>query len=258
MDIEKLNNNDKDYELYEKLIINRDVLRKEAKISDDLFNARYGNLIIAIFKLKIESIKKKKIIAYYQVCINNNKSVNEDDLNSFLDDEMKDYYNELNKMIDDNKDIKITSIKNEEYNKIKKIYYKLVKKLHPDINHLTMQNETLTAFWQEILDAYEKNNLEELETLDVLVSKVLKDLNIDNSNIHIDNILDKIKKVEDDIVKIRTNKPYIYKFILNDEKKMKEKYIELLKEYKEYKTYNDKLDLEIDNLKDGTNVWIIN
>lgn len=245
-------------EMYEKLLINKENLKKDAKLYNDLYKMTFGDLNIEIFRLKINGIKLKKMIELYQKKINSGETVNPKKIEREIMIEMENYYKDLNDMINEKKNLSFSFSSNLDFNNIKKLYYKLVKKLHPDLNPVTNNNETLKTLWKDVMFAYEHNDLEELETLDILVSKVLKDLKINDDIIHIKNIDELIKKVEDQILKIRTEVPYIYKFILEDKGKVNEKKQKLKSTISEYKDYNKKLKAEVLRLKNGEAIWTIN
>lgn len=245
-------------EIYEKLLINKENLKKDAKLYDDLYKTTFGDLNIEIFKLKIEGIKLKKVIELYQKKINNGENVNHKQIEREIMISMANYYKDLNDMINEKRKINISYSDALEVNKIKKIYYKLVKKLHPDLNQATNNNETLKTLWADVILAYEHNDLEELEALDILISKVLKDLNMDNNIIHVKNIDELIKKVEEQILKIRTEEPYIYKFILEDKEKVNKKKKELESNINNFKRYNNGLKSEVRRLRNGEYIWTIN
>lgn len=57
------------YERYEKLLLRRDSLRKEAAQINMNYIREFGSLILAVFQKKMECIRKKKTISFYQIRI---------------------------------------------------------------------------------------------------------------------------------------------------------------------------------------------
>ena len=156
---------------------------------------------------------------------------------------MAEYEARLDKMIEDNKAAKdAVEITEADFLKIKRIYHRLVKKIHPDINPLTNENEELKGLWQRLIIAYNCNNLKEMEETEIHVNLLLKKLNLDTLDITIPNIEDKISEIEAEIERIITTDPYQYKFLLEDTAAVAQKKEELHKELKEYEDYGKQLD----------------
>ena len=255
-DIIKVKNSS--YGRYEELLIRRDNLKKESFILQRQYVAEFGDLIIEIFEKKLECIKKKKTIEFCQRKLNYGKSIDQDELQAYLDEEMKEFQARLNDMIKDTESAKKREKVSEiDLIKIKKIYHKLVKLIHPDINPLTNENEALYDLWQRIQIAYNCNDLKEMEELEVRVTTTLEQLGVGNLEIEIPNIDDKIAELEKEIVTIMETDPYQYKFILEDPKAVEEKKQSLREELKSYIEYSEQLDNILENLMtDGNSiVW---
>ncbi|HAL03154.1 MAG TPA: hypothetical protein DCP07_07310 [Lachnospiraceae bacterium] len=255
-DIIKVKNSS--YGRYEELLIRRDNLKKEAFILQRQYVAEFGDLIIEVFEKKLECIKKKKTIEFCQRKLNYGKSIDQDELQAYLDEEMKEFQARLNDMIKDTESAKKREKVSEiDLIKIKKIYHKLVKLIHPDINPLTSENEALYDLWQRIQIAYNCNDLKEMEELEVRVTTTLEQLGVGNLEIEIPNIDDKIAELEKEIVTIMETDPYQYKFILEDPKAVEEKKQSLREELQSYIEYSEQLDNILENLMtDGNSiVW---
>ena len=255
-DIIKVKNSS--YGRYEELLIRRDNLKKEAFILQRQYVAEFGDLIIEVFEKKLECIKKKKTIEFCQRKLNYGKSIDQDELQAYLDEEMKEFQIRLNDMIKDTESAKKREKVSEiDLIKIKKIYHKLVKLIHPDINPLTSENEALYDLWQRIQIAYNCNDLKEMEELEVRVTTTLEQLGVGNLEIEIPNIDDKIAELEKEIVTIMETDPYQYKFILEEPKAVEEKKQSLREELQSYIEYSEQLDNILENLMtDGNSiVW---
>ncbi len=255
-DIIKVKNSS--YGRYEELLIRRDNLKKEAFILQRQYVAEFGDLIIEVFEKKLECIKKKKTIEFCQRKLNYGKSIDQDELQAYLDEEMKEFQIRLNDMIKDTESAKKREKVSEiDLIKIKKIYHKLVKLIHPDINPLTSENEALYDLWQRLQIAYNCNDLKEMEELEVRVTTTLEQLGVGNLEIEIPNIDDKIAELEKEIVTIMETDPYQYKFILEEPKAVEEKKQSLREELQSYIEYSEQLDNILENLMtDGNSiVW---
>ena len=54
------------YDRYEELLMRRDAVKKEAFLLERAYVREFGDLILEIFQLKLECIKKKKTIEFCQ------------------------------------------------------------------------------------------------------------------------------------------------------------------------------------------------
>ena len=76
------------YARYEELINRRDELKKEAFQYHADYVREFGDLILELFRKKIECIQKKKTIEYCQAALNHGKSVDQAQLQAYLEKEM--------------------------------------------------------------------------------------------------------------------------------------------------------------------------
>ena len=249
------------YARYEELLTRRDDVRKEAFCFEQAYVREFGDLILQVFQMKLECIRKKKTIEYCQVFANRGESVDQDALREFLEKELADYQAKLEQMIKDNENAKDTGrVTEAELLKIKRIYHRLVKKIHPDINPITEKNEELMGLWQRLLIAYNCNDLKEMEETEILVNALLEKLDLGTMDITIPDIDDKIVEIEAEIERIVSTDPYQYKYLLDDKEAVAQKKQELRKELKEYEDYSKQLDEILNGLlgKGVTLTWRMN
>ena len=248
------------YKKYEELLLKRDQLNKEAGAIHTLYIKEFGELLLEDFELKIECIKKKKQISYCQAAINRGETINVQEMNNAIDQSMALYNLQLKEMIA-NKNAADKSKTSPSYKveRAKRIYRRLAKTVHPDIYPLTNDNEELRDLWDRIVIAYNCNDDEELDNLEILVSKILKENGDVVGNVEIDDINERIKKLEYEINEIITTEPYTYMEILFTEDKVNEKKEILKNEIEEYKKYSSELSEMIQKiLSEGgaTLTWI--
>ena len=93
---------DSKYEEYENLLLERDQLNKEAGQIWTAYLRIFGKLISDNYEEKLECIKCKKIIAYYQNALNHGGVVDSAAMERYLEKEMAEYYANLNRMIKEN------------------------------------------------------------------------------------------------------------------------------------------------------------
>ncbi|MDO4623647.1 MAG: hypothetical protein Q4B22_11920 [Eubacteriales bacterium] len=247
MDIIRVEN--EGYAQYEEMLLRRDKLRKEAYILQGRFMKEFGDLITAVFEKKISCIQKKKTIAFCQLAVNRGTSIDQSALQAYIQKEMAKYKWQLKQMIDENDAAhQMTEIPPEDVAKIKKIYHRLAKNLHPDINPKTNEIEGLQILWNMVVTAYRSNSLEDMEEAEILVNRALKEHHISGMTIEIPNLDEKIAKVKEDIRQIKSTNPYQYRYLLADRERMREQRESLRKELEEYEKYEKELDQIMEQL----------
>ena len=237
------------YSKYEKMILERDRCRKEADLALFEYTRIFGDQITAVFEQKITCIELKKMLTYGMLYLNRGEEIDVMSILIQIKSEMTEYDEQLEKMIAENKNCKNTTTKQipeSDALKVKQIYRSIAKKLHPDLNPLTEQNEELKELWQRNVIAYKSNDLKEIEEVEVLVEKALSELGLGKTTITIPNIDEKIENIRKEIEEIKSTDPYLYKIIINDPVLIKEKLQELEDELNEYKKYAAQLRVEIE------------
>ena len=259
MDIIKIKN--ADYSRYEELLLRREQLRKEAHINHGLYVKEFGDLHLQIFEKQVACIRKKKLIAYYQAAINRGGTINQAEIDAMLQREMEEYRKQLAAMAEENDAAKkLSRITDLDLLKIRRIYRRLAKQLHPDINPKTSEIPQLMELWNAITTAYNSNNLADMEELEVLVKNALEALKIGSYEIEIPDLDAKIEAVEAEINRIISTDPYQYKFLLSDPKAVEEKRQALEEQKQSYIDYEKQLDEAIEGiLKSGVKIiWKMN
>lgn len=259
MEIIKVKN--ADYSRYEELLLTRDQLRKEAGIYHRLYVKEFGELHLSLFEKQINCIKKKKLIGYYQTAINHGGVIDQGEIDAQLAKEMQEYQQRLKAMVEEHDAAKkMTEISSVKLLKIKRIYRRLAKQLHPDINPMTVEIPELMELWNAVVTAYNCNSLEDMEEAELLLNEALKRIGAGYREIEIPDLPGKIKVLEESITKIRETDPYQYKYLLEDPQAVKEKKQELEEQIKTYTEYEKELDSVIDGLlKSGVKIiWKMN
>ena len=256
------NTNAKDrYDEYTELLYKRDTLEKEAASILIDYNRIFGEKLVSNFELKIECIKKKKMLSFCQCCINAGKKIDVGIMSRKIDDEMQLYNYELQRMIDDTKAAKeAVTIGSYRTERSKKIYRRLVKRLHPDGNKKLMESETLRELWDEIVLAYKRSDADKLEDLETMVRKELEKLGEDWLTDIPEDVEERIERVISQINEILNTEPYTYRDWIFDSSKKKARLQELDAEHEEYDKYLAELNelLEKILLNGGKTVWRMN
>jgi len=231
-----------DYETYEELLLERDQLEKEAGQMWIAYQKEFGALIVEIYEEKIECIKCKKNIAYYQKAINCGGRVNASEMKKYLEKGMASYYSNLKKLIKDCEKAKASETSTSyEAERSKKLYLRLAKLLHPDLNPETDRSEKLKKLWIRILEAYGANDIKSLSELEVLVRRALKELGMGEIKIDIPDIEERIEELKREIETIKTTEPYVFRDLVDDDIAVENKKEELKKELEEYRKYHKEL-----------------
>ena len=231
------------YILYEELLLKRENLRKEGKQFYVSYLQKFGDLMTESFQKKIECIRKKKMIAYCQRCMNQGKDINSMELHRCIQAEMKSYEEDLKQMAKSVKAAaKAKTLSSDAIWRIKEIYYGLARKIHPDMHPELADDSFLQDYWNQIVIAYQHNQLDELEELEVMVNAYLEKYHSNTEELVIIDVENKIKRIEQEVEQILSTKPYTYRFILEDKKKQEEQREALQKEIEEYTQYSRELD----------------
>ena len=249
-DIIRIENSEDNLARYEELLLRRDNLRKQAEQYQISYFKEFGDLIVESFTIRVECIKKKKIIAYCQQQINHGKPINGAQLDHFIEREMLEYQSELEAMIRHNKAVKESGTVSEyDLYRIKKMYYGLAKLMHPDLHPEYEGDAQIMEFWNKIVLAYEHNQLEDMEELDFQVRKYLEDREGGDSEIVIPDLGRKIRRVEEEIERITNTEPYLYRLLLEDTEAVAAKKEDLRAEIESYSDYSRQLDEIIEQFR---------
>ena len=243
---------------YEELLIRRDHLYKDAESYRIAYTKEFGELILENFRLKVECIKKKKTISYCRRRLNRGLSIDPDRMNTEIEEEMLLYHEQLKSLIRETEEAKKAKSSGQiRVNLAKKIYRKLAKRLHPDINQKTEGNEILRELWEKILCAYNKNDPDELENLEVLVKRAMEKLGEEGFAIDETDIEERIERVERQINEILMTEPYTYGEILDSEDKKEAVRDSLEEEKNDYERYLETLQKTLDEMLGGEGVKLV-
>ena len=240
------------YEEYTDLICKRDVLDKQADSIQLAYTKEFGQLLKENFELKIECIKKKRMIAYCGKQINRGLPIDILHVGALIENELALYYDELRELIARNESAKRSVVLSDyRVRAAKRIYHRLVKKLHPDYNRKTEESSKLKEIWDSIDKAYKKTDVDALSDLEALATRVLEELGEKGFEADYPDIEERIQRLERQISEILNSEPYTYRELLYDKTKVKQKKEELKAEGEEYRKYVKELTETLDKLIGG-------
>ena len=247
------------YDRYEELLLRKNDLKKECLHLELEYTRIFGEQIIAVFRKKIECVQKKKAIEFCQIALNRGQLPDESKLAEFIRNETLEMQEHLEQMISDyNSANDFTTLTESDSLKIKTIYRRIAKQIHPDINPHVQESERLKDLWHEVVSAYNRNDLESLSELEVLISRELSGIIGEVTAIQIPDIDKKIASLEEEIGHIMDTDPYQYKFLLTDKEAVAAKKEDLTRELNTYQEYSAQLDAllaEVTGKGDVDSLW---
>ena len=205
------------YAEYEKLILKRDALKKEAAQIRIVYLQLFGALIADNYREKLECIKCKKIISYYQNALNHGGEVDRAAMEEYLDRELAVYREYLTRLLEENEAAENAGTSTEvEAKKAAKIYRRLAKLIHPDICPAARASAVLAELWLRITEAYRCNDAKALEELEFLVKRALEAEGEGVFEKDIPDIEDRIRELKEETEEIVSTEPYVFKYITED------------------------------------------
>ena len=225
------------------LILRLEHLEKEAIEYLHRYIREFGECIEESFTLKIESIKLKKSIAFCQARKNRGLPIEQSELEEYIEEGMDKYYQELEVLVSI-RDEELHGITTIDYTRIKKLYYKIVNQIHPDLYPERFKEESIQELWERARDAYQRNDYDVLCNVEIMLATILEELGVE-STIEVENLSAKIAKVRQDIAVVLQNEPYMHKYLLEDDAAITRKRQEFAEEIEEYKAYIASLKVEL-------------
>ena len=228
------------YDKYISLILERDELEKDADLIKKRFVMELGDLIEKDFWLKIQCIKIKKILGEIVARMNAEEDFDPEEIVGEVILSLTDYYAQLEEIRSLKEDE--GTITSAEAVKIKRIWRRISKTVHPDVLPEVFEDEKIRDLWEKAHAAYKGNNLKALIEAEILIYNRLDELGIDSdAENEVENISEKIADIELEIEDIKTSEPYIFRCILDDPGKLSEKKEEYMQSIKESEDYIEEL-----------------
>jgi len=200
-----------------------------------------GKLEYAIFEYECKILRSKRKIDIIQAFLNREQSYNIAEIEKQLDKEYQEY---TEKLLEKQKEIESARLKNNSYGKpltdeeaseLKKLYTLIIKKLHPDINPDTTEEQH--AQFVDAVNAYKNANLSELRIIYLLLEKtsVTETVNsMDKLKTRKELLINEKEYLLNEIQNIKNIFPYTVKDLLQNEVELKNKINELSNQLTEY------------------------
>ena len=216
------------------LLLERDELQFVfCKNIETEYMLKLGSIEYKAYQAQCLSLRLKRKIELIQAKKNRQEKVIISAIEEALDTEFAEYQKRLdeqiNKMNDALKRSKAEVLTDEENKELKKLYRKIVKALHPDIN--PDASETQVDLFDNAVQAYKNGDLNTLRIIGEMVGNsplpeqhkdALTQLNEEKERLQ--NLL---KAIRDSIEQIKSEYPYTMKEIIEDEEQIEQRKREL-------------------------------
>ena len=216
------------------LLLERDELRFTiCKNIETEYMLKLGGIEYKAYEAQCAALRLKRKIELIQAKKNRQEKVIISAIEETLDSEFAEYQKQLNEQIDKMNDAlkrsKAEVLSNEDNKKFKKLYRKIVKALHPDINPDV--SEAQVQLFDNAVSAYKNGDLNTLKIIGEMVGNsplpeqhkdALTQLNEEKERLQ--NLL---KVIRDSIEQIKSKYPYTMKEIIEDEEQTEQKKKEL-------------------------------
>lgn len=216
------------------LLLERDELQFViCKNIETEYMLKLGSIEYKAYEAQCAALRLKRKIELIQAKKNRQEKVIISAIEETLDTEFAEYQKQLdeqiNKMNDALKRSKAEVLSDEDNKKLKKLYRKIVKALHPDINPDV--SETQVNLFDNAVQAYKNGDLNTLRIIGEMVGNsplpeqhkdALAQLNEEKERLqHL------LKAIRDSIEQIKSEYPYTMKEIIEDEEQTEQKKKEL-------------------------------
>ncbi len=228
-------------EVYESLLLYKIELEKECHDIELEYYARFGEPLLKLLKLKLETAKMKQRIAYCQKMKNQGLTPDEEEMERYAKSSCADAYLEFIRASAKKKQADRCNegpyLNPVEISQSKRLFRALMKMLHPDIHPELADNPLASSIYEHALTAYKQNNVHQIIELYDLAS-----MQFGEDDVEIDGVEDKITRLKEEIGEIETHKPYLYRVYLEDPDKGKALLDDLTRQIKEYEAFLEELD----------------
>lgn len=216
------------------LLLERDELKfVECKNIEMHYMLFLGALEYKAFELYCEMLRLKRKIELIQIKKNRQEMISISCIEKVLDEEFTEYQKKLQEQIDKMNTALERSrselLSEDETKELKTLYRAIVKALHPDLH--PESSEAQIRLFQNAVDAYENGDLNTLRIIKEMVGDDVLPESKENSIV----VLQKekarleimIKRIKKEIDEIKNSYPYNLKTIIQNEKLMNEKKVDL-------------------------------
>jgi len=207
-----------------KLIADRDDLLNTVKPNlEASYYAVIGKEQYRLLLVRNEVLRMRRKIELIRASLNRGEEPELELIEERLDEELQQWIEELKELGQKVKwadyHNQLPALSAEEAQELKKLYRELVRKLHPDFNKELPEN--FKYLWERVLTAYQGGDLEELQTLSLLLSEqenLPEPSTMEQLADDIEKLKEKIEKMLENLAKMQEQFPFNFRDKLNDER----------------------------------------
>lgn len=200
------------YKRYVRLLLEKEKIVKTNFQVQQRFIELFGDLRLEMLKVEIEIAKIKKEMEYLVRKKNRNESYDLEEMDDFVNQALEGMKAQYERMKEEQTQLKNKKmLSQEEVKEIKRLYRRLVKLVHPDLNpHQTKEQKEL---WHQLQEEYRNNDLVWLRELNVLIVFKTKG----HEEVEIEDLEDKIEAVREEIALLKEEDLYQMRELVFDE-----------------------------------------
>ena len=228
-------------------------LLKESKHIYRQYCFLFGEIHYKKYQSYLLCLRLKRKLELYQTYVNRQEEINYQEVEAKLDEEMFEHHDKLREILIDYVDASLyfrsKRLSEEEVKELRRIYYKIAKRIHPDITGEF--TEAQKDLWKKTLNAYQQNDLETIRECEFLLENLVginrPPSTFEAMKAEITRFYNKIEEYKLKSQKIINSFPYNQGSLLNDEKYLEN---ELNKLTAEYVAYQEKAEEYLELLED--------
>jgi hypothetical protein len=182
---------------------------------ESLYLSLVGKHKIELLEIQTTDFFLKRKLEYIQSSLNKNEIMNIEVIEILLEKEMVEHKNridtETKKYENAIRFMQLPPLSDEEAIELRSLYYKLVKRLHPDLNPDFSEEEKI--LWNNLCEAYQMSDLKKMQLLDLMsanksTDQLLQQSNLDILKEQIEIVSKYITRMMKEIAIIKTNFPF--------------------------------------------------
>ena len=245
-------------DIYIKLMNDKDVMLNWTKPQyEALYASQIGVLKVEKLKLELKAKSLKSQIQMAMAAVNKNQTSDFNQIEQHISEKLIEAEMQIVE-----ESIKIEKAKcflthlasPDDKTDIRKIFRRLAKAFHPDVNRGITKNNT--EIWNKILTAYEHGNVEQLKAFEIIYADEIhavedskNELSEDELTLMNDTLIEGIKVLEHEISEMSKLFPFNLHDKINNEEWVENQQTELKEAIDKLKRYITQLEKDYQNLK---------
>jgi hypothetical protein len=237
-------------EQYVKLLNDKQVLTEWAKPQlEALYTSKIGHWQVERLRVQLQVKALKLKIELVQASINRNEEIDINDVELAVAAELADAELRIMKevtKVEYAQQLLSNLDTPERSNELRKLFRKLAKQLHPDVN--SSLSEQQVELWHKILAAYNTGDVEKMKALEVVyeneitsAAKQLEDLSLDELATRVEVLKQGIRCIEAEISKLRQEFPFNVEKQIKDEEWVNKELERIHAELEDLRSYEEEL-----------------